>query len=159
MAIITPGEPFHVIEAGKDWLMNWYVVRKWGVVLFGPPASAIIDPITQEEYVEAVRQHAEVLSDWVAHGMRAQQRKGQAYAILTMCRALYTTKNGGPTSKKQAALWAQGELPQWATLIQNALAWRQAWREEQVDHAATHHETVRFVNFVRDRIAAKGAGS
>ena len=159
MAIITPGEPFHVIEAGKDWLMNWYVVRERGVALFGPPASAIIDPITQEEYVEAVRQHAEVLSDWVAHGMRAQQRKGQAYAILTMCRALYTTKNGEPTSKKQAALWAQGELPQWATLIQNALAWRQAWREEQVDHAATHPETVRFVNFVRDRIAAKGAGS
>lgn len=159
MAIISPGEPFHVIEAGRDWLMNWYVVRERGVALFGPPPSAIIDPITQEEYVEAVRQHTMWLGEQVNHGTRAQKRKGQAYAILTMCRALYTVENGEPASKKQTALWLQLRLPQWSTLIQNALVWRQAWREEHVDHAATHAETVRFVNFVRDQIMAQDAGS
>ncbi len=27
IAIISAGEPFHMTEAGREWLMNWYVVR------------------------------------------------------------------------------------------------------------------------------------
>ena len=82
------------------------------------------------------------------------KRKEQSYAILAMCRALYTHKNGEQVSKRQAALWAQAELPEWSELIQNALVWREAWREEEADHAATYPETVRFVNFARDQILA-----
>ena len=36
IAIISTGEPFHMTEAGREWLLNWYVVRKEGVALFGP---------------------------------------------------------------------------------------------------------------------------
>jgi hypothetical protein len=35
------------------------------------------------------------------------------------------------------------------------LAWRQEWRKEGIDHAATHPETSHFVNFVTDRILAE----
>ena len=61
---------------------------------------------------------------------------------------------GEHVSKRWAALWAQQELPQWSGLIESALAWREAWREEQVDHDATYSQTLRFVNFVRERILA-----
>jgi hypothetical protein len=71
-----------------------------------------------------------------------------------MCRALYTYQNGKQTSKQQAARWAQNEFPEWAELIQNALVWRQAWREENIDHAATSPETLRFVHFVAGQILA-----
>jgi Domain of unknown function (DUF4111) len=100
-----------------------------------------------------VREQAKDWRGWVHHA--ARDRKGQAYSILTMCRALYAWKNGEQASKRQAALWAQEHLPQWASLIQNALAWRDAWRDEEVavDNAATFPETVRFVNFVVDQIA------
>ncbi|MBI2887713.1 MAG: DUF4111 domain-containing protein [Chloroflexi bacterium] len=152
MAVISPGEPFHVTEAGKDWLMNWYIVREWGMALFGPPPPAVIDPITKREFAQAVREHAAWLTEQVNRGVRAQQRKAQVYAILTMCRALYTHRHGEHVSKKQAALWAREELPEWSGLIQNALAWRSEWRDEQVDHASTRPETVRFVNMVRDKI-------
>jgi predicted nucleotidyltransferase len=30
MAVISPGEPFHVIEAGIEWLTNWYFVQIMG---------------------------------------------------------------------------------------------------------------------------------
>ncbi len=69
-----------------------------------------------------------------------------------MCRALYAFKNGEQVSKKQAALWAQKELPEWSPLISNALAWREAYRDEGVDHASTLPETVKFVRFVVARI-------
>ena len=151
IAVISPGEPFHMTEAGKEWLMNWYVVREKGVALFGPPAKALIAPISRDEFAGCVRDYAVELADRVEG---VPDRKGQAYAILTMCRALHLHRTGERASKRQAALWAQGELPQWAGLIQSALAWREAWREQQVDHAATRPETIRFVNFVRDQILA-----
>ena len=151
MAVISPGEPFHMTEAGREWLMNWYVVREKGVALFGPPAEALIAPISREELAGCVRDYA---ADWGDRIERVRDRKGQAYAILTMCRALHLYRTGETASKRQAALWAQEELPQRSRLIQSALAWREAWREQQIDQAATRAETIRFVNFVRDEILA-----
>jgi aminoglycoside adenylyltransferase-like protein len=74
-------------------------------------------------------------------------RKSQAYAILTICRALYTYRNGEQVSKKQAAVWAEQEFPEWSSLIQNALLWRADLRNEQIDHADTFPETLRFVHY------------
>jgi len=73
---------------------------------------------------------------------------------MTLMRWCYTCKYGEQVSKKQAALWAQRELPDWSQLIQNALMWREDWRNEQVDHEATFAETKRFVDFVRDQVVA-----
>ena len=151
IAVISPGEPFHVTEAGREWLMNWYVVRENGVALFGPPAEALIAPISREEFSACVRGY---VAEWSYRIRDVPDRKVQAYAILTMCRALHLHRTGETASKRQAALWAQEELPQWSGLIQSALAWREAWREQEVDHAATRAETIRFVNFVRDEILA-----
>jgi len=151
IAVISPGEPFHMTEAGRDWLMNWYVVREKGVALFGPPAEALIAPISREEFAACVRGY---VAEWSYRIRDVWERKEQAYAILTMCRALHIHRTGETASKRQAALWAQEELPQWSSLIQSALAWREAWRKQQVDHAATRAETIRFVTFVRDQILA-----
>lgn len=154
IAVISPGEPFHVKEAGKDWLINWWVVREKGVPLFGPSPTTLIDPISREEFLQAVQEQAKDWKEWVYHG---RERKAQAYAILTLCRALYAAKNGEQVSKRQAALWVQKQLPQWAALIRRALGWREAWREENVDHAATFPETVRFVHFVIDQMGLEEA--
>jgi predicted nucleotidyltransferase len=153
LIVISPGEPFHIREgeALKDWLQNWYLVRESGLTLFGLSPKAIIPQITQEEFVEAIRRYAAEVREQVKHEMK---RKGQPYTILTICRALYVLRTRQQASKKAAAIWAQAELPEWSRLIQSSLAWRQAWREEDIDHAATHSETARFVNFVSDRILA-----
>jgi hypothetical protein len=150
MAVISPGEPFQMKQAGRDWLVNWYLVRESGVALFGPPAITIITPITQQESAQSVREYA---GWWDAKIHEVGERKEQAYAILTMCRALYVRRNGGEwVSKRQAALWAQAELPEWSSLIESALAWREAWREQQINHTETRADTIRFVHFVRDQI-------
>jgi hypothetical protein len=47
----------------------------------------------------------------------------QAYAVLTMCRALYALEFGEIISKPAAARWAQAALdPRWQGLIARALA-------------------------------------
>jgi hypothetical protein len=147
IAIISPGEPFHRKEAGKDWLLNWYVVREQGLTLFGPPPNTLIGPIHHDEYIACVRAQTREWAEWIYH---MTLRKQQAYAILTMCRALYAVHFGVQTSKRAAAAWAAERLPQWSPLIANALEWRAATDDANVDHAATFPETVRFVNFVID---------
>jgi hypothetical protein len=149
MAVVSPGEPFHFNDAGRDWLMNWYMVREKGITLFGPPPEAIIELISRAEFVKAVKEHAVAWRRWIDD---AHSRPFQAYAILTLCRALYTCKNGEQVSKIKAASWAEQELPEWSSLIRNAVLWRRAWREEDVDHSATMPETRRFANYVIDQI-------
>ena len=151
IAVISPGEPFHIKEAEPGWLMNWYLVREQGRSLFGPPPSTFIRPIITDEFVETVREHARSWSRWIDG---ARTRRAQAYAVLTMCRALYAHKHGAQVSKDRAAAWAAQELPQWSSLIHEAVRWRREWRDGDVDHAATLPETRRFVQAVIRRIAA-----
>lgn len=151
IAIISPGEPFHIKDAGNDWLLNWYFVQEKGIALFGPPPQTIITPISQEEFVHAVQEQAKDWKEWIDHAEHS--RPYQAYAILTMCRALYAYKNSEQVSKKHAAVWAQTVLPQWSSLIQNALKWREEWRNNNIDHEATYSETKSFVDFVADQLA------
>lgn len=144
VANISPGEPFHRRESSTEWLTDWYVVREKGITLFGPSPKRIIEPISRDEFIRSVKANAKAWRVWI-HDMHT--RKSQAYAILTLCRALYAYKNGEQVSKKQAAIWAEKEFPEWSRLIQNALLWREAWRDENVDHDATFPETLRFVHF------------
>ena len=151
IAIISPGEPFHFKEADKGWLMNWYMVQEQGRILFGPPPTSLIDPISKQEFIQTVKAHAARWGEWIHD---SHSRPSQAYAILTMCRALYTCTQGVQASKRKAAEWAAQELPEWSDLINSALRWRTAWRDDSVDHVATLPETVRFVQFMIARIGA-----
>src|SRR6185437_13654186 len=117
----SPGEPFHTKNAGIDWLINWYVVREKGVALFGPSPKTLIDPISREELVQAVEDSARWWRGRVENH-EPWHRNAQVYAILTMCRALYTFKTTDFVSKRQAALWAQTAMPEWAPVIRRALA-------------------------------------
>jgi hypothetical protein len=147
MALITPGEPFHLTAATPDWLISWYLVREYGVALVGPPPSEFISAITLDEFVQGIASYAEEWGERVALSPRRQQ---QAYAVLTMCRALYTCTTREHTSKTQAARWAQRMLPEWRDLIERATGWRRGDAQE----GETHAEVINFVREIRQRIRA-----
>jgi hypothetical protein len=149
IAIMSPGEPFHFKEAGRDWLLNWWMVRERGHVLYGPPVTTWIDPITPDEFRAVVRDHTAWWTEEIDH---IDHRPGQAYAILTLCRALYALDQGEQPSKRRAAEWAMARYPQWADLIGRALVWREQYRDQSVDHAATLGETKCFVHWVVQQV-------
>lgn len=149
IAVVSPGEPFHLKEAGKDWLINWHMVREVGVTLFGPPPRDLIPETSEAEFVEAVRRQSGDWADWV-HEMRTPGAR--SYAVLTMCRALYACTYGEQASKKVAVLWAQKHLPGHAALIRRAWNWRSGAPEDETDDEPTHPETVRFVRDVIGRV-------
>ncbi len=149
IAIVSPGEPFHFKEAGADWLLNWYFVREQSQTLYGPLPQEIIEPVSKEEFVAAVRRQALEWGDWIEHTRGS--RPYQGYAILTMCRALYALRSGEQASKRAAMEWAVQELPEQAALIRRAWQWREDYRED-VDPEQTYPETVAFVKEVIRRI-------
>jgi hypothetical protein len=113
MVRISPGEPLHLVAATRHHVLNWYTARP-GLPLWGPEPTAIIPEITQAEFRAVVIEHAANWPKWV------QDMSGpgpQAYAVLTLCRALHAVIEGSQTSKKQAGAWALEVLPQWADLI------------------------------------------
>jgi predicted nucleotidyltransferase len=146
MSVISPGEPFHTIKVNKDWLMNWYFVQEYGVILFGPHPEQFIDYISKDEFIETVRKHALDWQEYVKHTKHS--RPYQGYAIMTMCRSLYTIKNGEQISKKKAAEWVAKQFPEYAELIHNAFQWREEFRNKDIDHEATYQETEQFVRFI-----------
>ncbi|KPV50096.1 hypothetical protein SE17_28940, partial [Kouleothrix aurantiaca] len=71
---------------------------------------------------------AALLAEWwepmLAEPARLHQPDYQAYAILSMCRALHTLKHGTIASKPAAARWAQATFPAFTPAIAQALIWR-----------------------------------
>jgi hypothetical protein len=150
IGVISPGEPLHILSAGIDWLMNWHQVRHGGQVVSGPPAATYVPDTTVEEYVTAVRDHAAAFSEWMPEMRVARQ---QSYAILTLCRALFTARHGYGTSKAAAAAWLAAEIPQYAPLLEQALRWREAAPDDPAVAERTYPETLRFVQEMRVAIA------
>jgi predicted nucleotidyltransferase len=150
IAVTSPGEPFHTLDAGTDWLINWYVVREKSITLLGPSPETLIDSISKQELIEWVRDHVKGWREWIK---KISHRNGQVYATLTMCRALCTVTTGDFRSKRQSALWVEHYLPEWAPFIKDALrSWREDWYKEGLDPEVTRPETERFVNVVIDQI-------
>jgi hypothetical protein len=141
---ISPGEPLNRRRSDARWQADWYVARERGIALHGPPPAELLAPIPREKFVACVRALAESWDEWIddMHG-----HKGQAYAILALCRALRSVTHGDQLSKPAAGRWARGELPEWADLIDRAIAWREA--PERAPGAPADAETRRFVAEVR----------
>jgi predicted nucleotidyltransferase len=120
------GGHFQMMQHGSGWILQRYVAREYGITLAGEPIKALIDPLTATELRAAAR---DILLEWwlpLLNDMsRLMDAEYQAYAVLTMCRILYTGATGAVTSKPQAAQWAQRNVPaHWQPLIQHAAAWR-----------------------------------
>ena len=145
ISVISPGEPFNTKDAGLDWLINWYTIRAQSMVVYGPAAEDIIPAISIEEFRTAVRDQIDEWVDWVVH--TRDSRPYQAYAMLTMCRALYAVQTGLQTSKIQAAAWAIQHHPTQAERITNALRWRERHRDHVENPAATYPDAVAMVKY------------
>ncbi len=117
---------FAVEQLGWDWVIQRHVLREHGLTMAGPEPRRLIDPVTPGELKRAARN---LLREWWAPQLSDHARLSssdyRAYAVLTMCRVLYTLRRGGVVSKPAAARWARAALPvRQAALIGRAVEWR-----------------------------------
>ena len=120
IARISPGEQMHLLPATSHRLLTWASVQEGGHPLYGPTPSTLLPPVRVDVVTAAVMDHVRDWPEWV-RDMRSPG--GQAYAVLTVCRALHLVREGTQVSKRQAAEYAVTEVPEWAELIR----WAQDW--------------------------------
>lgn len=116
---------FFLDKRGSDWIIQRQVIREQGVILAGPDPKTLIDPVNAKEIRRAVRG---VLNEWWfpmledPTWLEEHGSEYHAYAILTMCRALYSLENGTIVSKPVAARWVQSKLGEdWSQVIEHAI--------------------------------------
>jgi predicted nucleotidyltransferase len=137
-------------RTGSDWIIQRWILREQGVVLYGPDPRTLIDPISPEDLRGAVRAS---LCEWWSPPFPSPERfdssEYQAYTVLTMCRALYTLQTGAVASKPASAHWAQqtlGSQPPWGELIEWALAWQPEIHEDRKE------ETLGLIHYTLEHI-------
>ena len=126
---------FYQAGHGWDWVIQRHTLRTHDMAVAGPSIRPWIDPVSPEELRRAIR---ELLAEWWAPMLQdpafLARREYQAFAVLSMCRALHTLATGQVVSKEEAGAWALATLdPAWTGLIQRALAWPQEPQPEELD--------------------------
>jgi len=139
---------FRVENLGSDWIIQRFIIREHGIVVAGPNPKTLIDPVQPGELKTAVRG---VLIEWwlpqLLDASRLHSRGYQAYAVVTMCRALYTLRHGTIASKPISVAWAKNMVDeQWRPLIERAAAWRLG------DGVNDIVETLAFIRYTLDRV-------
>jgi predicted nucleotidyltransferase len=140
-----------------DSVFQRYVLRERGVTLVGPPPVVWMDPITHDDLREATLELMRIWWAPMTSNLERLYHPGyQAYAVLTMCRMLYTLDRGGVVSKPAAARWAIAtQKARWAPLIERALGWR---RDEEVDRTGDVPETGELIRYVAAHCREEGRG-
>jgi hypothetical protein len=138
---------FDIDEHGPEWVIQRHVLREAGLALAGPPPRTLIDPVVPDDLRRAT---LGTLRGWwrrqLADPALLVRRHYQAYAVLTMCRALYTLTHGTVVSKPVAARWARAELgAPWAAQIERALLRRSDEQPDGLD------DTLAFIRFTLAR--------
>ena len=144
---------FYLAGHGSDWIIQRHIVREHGAVLIGPPPHTLIDPVSPED----IRRGAVgVLHEWWMPIMQEnpgwiEPRLYQAFAVLTMCRVLYTHHHRAIASKPVSVRWALGALDaRWHGLIERAVA----WPDDPQPHAHAHpDEVAATLDFIRFTVA------
>lgn len=107
-----------------DWVIHRHVLHTGGITLAGPPIQTLVDPVSPDELRQAVIGLFNLW--WLPMSQEPAQLAAEGYrryAILTMCRMLYTLHQGEVVSKPAAARWALAHLEtRWRPLIEWAMS-------------------------------------
>jgi predicted nucleotidyltransferase len=121
--------PFKLGFHDANWVIERAIVRERGVVLYGPPPETMTDPVSPEQLRAATcQQLTDVWQPRIDDHDDQWPRAGlyPAFAVLTLCRALYTLQHGAFCSKPVAAAWAVQTHPAWEPVI----TWAEAHRAD-----------------------------
>ena len=147
VASLHPGEGFTVEPLGPEFVIQKYMVRRYGVRLAGPPPRRVIAAVSGAELREA--QLGTLRVRWAPQlefPGRLLARPYQAYAVVTMCRALYVLARGAVIPKPEAATWVLRSpgFAAWHPLVRSAVAYPGGGPEDQ------RGATLAFIRFTLD---------
>lgn len=137
---------FYLAGHESHWIIQRHLLLKNAVIVEGEEPKNFIAPVSVDDLHGAL---CSFLDEWwipmLEDPVKLDTHEYQAYAILTMCRMLYTFKNDEIASKPVSARWAQENFPEWRKLIDWAMAWK-----ENDSFPDKKKETMAFIQFAVD---------
>lgn len=132
----------------------WIDVMKNGVVLYGLRPKSFVPPITRQILCSALKREVGYLREEFCEKPDSpwkDVRSYRSYAVLTLCRILYTARHGTLVSKPGAGAWAIKRLPkEWDKMIRQALEINEGKSRRSIARTFI----VQFIQFVEGQIAA-----
>lgn len=124
-------------------IIEKHVLREKEIIIKGPDTKSFMKPVTAAELKKAA---LDSLREWWLPKLKDHSKllkdDYQVYAVLTMCRALYTIQFGDIASKSTAAQYAVKTLDaKWAKLIRETLSWKNREKFNKLD------ETLNFIKY------------
>jgi hypothetical protein len=114
----------------------WLDYFRSGEVLFGPPPESFLPDITPEVFSVALKRELGYLQQEIIERPDSEWRDVsmyRAFAVLTVCRILYSFDKGKIVSKPTAAKWAIQNLPgRWREIIEQAHDYNQTGLESGI---------------------------
>jgi predicted nucleotidyltransferase len=141
---LHPDDGFKIEPLGPEFLIQKYLLRTYGITLRGRDITKLVPPVTTGELRAA--QIGTLREAWLPQlefPGRFLDRDYQAYAVLTMCRALCLLALGTVVTKPEAAAWAVrgAYLEPWRALIRSAVAYPGGRQTDQ------RPATIEFIRF------------
>lgn len=120
VARICPGELLHLSRVSLQYLLNWRSAVQANQVLVGACPSTLLPHISDHVVREAVLAN---VRQWPAWMLDLRGAGGEAFAVLTVCRAAVLLRTDAWVSKRAAAERMEHENPGWAPVIR----WSRDW--------------------------------
>lgn len=137
----------------------WMNVLQSGRVLFGPRPESFVPVITPETLFQALARELGYLREEIRDKQKSDWRdvpSYRAYAVLTLCRILYSFRKGTVVSKQRAAKWATEYLPEeWHSIILQALEIDDTGRSSVISLSVI----VRFIDFAHAQLRSVSRGA
>lgn len=114
----------------------WLDYQRGGKLLHGPEVETFLPAITPEIFSTALKRELGYLREEISDNPASAWRDVplyRAYAVLTVCRILYSLEHQGITSKPTAAKWVIKRWPKlWTKVINKALAFDGSGRDSKI---------------------------
>ncbi|MGQ3889864.1 aminoglycoside adenylyltransferase domain-containing protein [Legionella sp. CNM-1927-20] len=139
---------FYLAHYRNNFIIELYVLREKGIPICGPNIKQLVKEITVKDLRLAMQKNLNEYWEPMLNNLAKLRRNDyQVFAILTMCRTLYTLETGMITSKIEAARWtiSNNDNSAWKDLIEEALCWTQHHSFNRLE------ETQQFIKYVLDK--------
>lgn len=133
---------------GNEWIINNYLLYKYGIPLIGPNFKELTNPIDIIEVQKACI--GDLFQEWEPKTRDLEwldNSHSRSYLVMNLCRILYTVISGKTGTKKVSAEWVKKKfgLP-WSNLIKVAESWKYGKK------MSLRNETIDFIKFTIDTI-------
>ena len=147
-------EEFHIKDSDTSWPVNFYLLQKQNITLFGPEPKKLITPITQDEFIYYIKELVLEWKSWITQ-TKSYSVAYHYYAVLTICRAYYVLHHKEQGSKLKAGQWMMKKFPKWEDLIKRAISQKDKPFNKDCKESSIYPEVFGFVSEIINIIEAK----